>query len=194
MTLVDVPDTAGADGLRFTATVHRDPPITANAAVQWVTADPNALNSPSTLTHLFGGEFVVSNRVTAELKTMAVGARFTDRIEVGRYVIVGQLSATLGLFCGTVGAPVACDAAPFAPGASVLIRSAPRDSLNVLVRGLSFAMERAQVTLRTPGVLSSVVSPNAQGSYTFTATGIGETWVVIRVDRALDSVRVVVAP
>lgn len=125
MTLVDVPDTAGADGLRFTATVHRDPPITANAAVQWVTADPNALNSPSTLTHLFGGEFVVSNRVTAELKTMAVGARFTDRIEVGRYVIVGQLSATLGLFCGTVGAPVACDAAPFAPGASVLIRSAP---------------------------------------------------------------------
>lgn len=194
MTLAGVPDTAHAEGQRFTASVQRDPPVALGTGVQWVTTDPNVLNVPSALTHLYGGEFIVSNRVTAEMKPAIVGVRLTDRVDVGRTLIVGQLSATLNLFCGTVAVPAACDAAPVAPGAGVLVRSAPRDSLNGIVRGLNFAMERAQVTIRTPGVLTSAVVPNTQGSYAFTAASVGETWVVIRADRATDSVRVVVAP
>jgi hypothetical protein len=116
MTLSGVPDTAGAEGLRFTATIERNPPITLSPAIRWVTTDPNDLFGVSPLTHLFGGEYVVSNRVTAQLRTITVGARFSDEVSVGRNLVVGQLSATLALACGTVAAPAACDAAPVAPG------------------------------------------------------------------------------
>lgn len=196
MRMVGVPDTVSAIGQRFQAVIERDPPIDqATLSLQWVVTDPNdILVSVSELRHLFNGEYLATNTLTAQLKTLAVAARFNDAVVVGRNIVVGQLVDSLRLACGSVSVPVACNAVPLAVGGSLSVRSRMRDALGSAIQGAQFAMQRAVVTLRTPGVISAAYSPNTQGTYTFSAIGAGSTWIVIRSDRAVDSVQVTVAP
>ena len=196
MRLVGVPDTVIAIGQRFQATIERDPPIDqSRLSIQWRVTDPNDILAPATqLQHLFNGEFLATNAMSAELKTLAVGARFNEEVVVGRSIVVGQLVDTLRLSCGSVAAPVPCSAVPLGVGATLNVRSASRDARGFAVQGLQHAMARAVVTLRTPGVLSSTFTPNTTGTYTFAAVAAGSTWLVIRSDRAVDSVQVTVTP
>lgn len=192
MRIVGAPDTVYARGDRFQVTIERDPPLNPlPSRLQWEATDLNDSYTPvPTLTMLFQGDYMVNDKVTAEYRQMGIGAYFNDEVTVGRTVIVGQRTEQLSLTCGTVAVPAACDAAPTSLGAFVNVRSAGLDANGYPVRGLEFAIERAEVTLRTPGVLQDFVQPNPSGIYQFQAIGSGSTWVVIRVDRGVDSVRV----
>lgn len=202
MRLVGIPDTLGYKGARFTAVIERDPPMPAvPLLITWGATDPRigsippALPPPSGLVLPLGaGEFMLSEALTAELVTTAIAARLNSEVVVGRTMVVGQLVDTLRLACGTVAAPLACNAVPLSVGGTLSVRSSARDAGGAVVQGLQFAMERATVALRTPGVLSPSFTPNGLGTYTFTAAGAGSTWIVIRSDRAVDSVQVTVAP
>lgn len=202
MRLVGVPDTLGYKGARFTAVIDRDPPMpTVPLLITWSAYDPRigsvppALPPPSALVLPLGaGEFMLSEALTAELVTTSIAARLNSEVVVGRNMVVGQLVDTLRLACGTVSAPVACSALPLRVGGTLNLRSSARDAGGAVVQGLQFAMERANVTLRTPGVLTPTFTPNTSGTYTFTAAGAGTTWIVIRSDRAVDSVQVTVTP
>jgi hypothetical protein len=126
--------------------------------------------------------------------TTAIAAEFNRDVVVGRNIVVGQRARTLTLACGPAAAPVACDATPLGIGAAAVVRSSARDAGGSPVSGLQFAMARAHVTSRNPAVMSPAVTPNASGTYAFTAVGVGTTWVVITMDFATDSVRFVVNP
>lgn len=191
MRLVGVPDTVQAIGQRFQAVIERDPPInTATLAIQWVVTNPNNILAPvSELIHLADGDFISTNVMTAQLRTFAVGAKFNDDVVVGRYITLGQLVDTLNLSCAML-----CTAVPLTVGAPLQVFSNARDSRGNEVRVEQFAMQRASVTLRTPGILTSAVTPNNLGTYAFTAAGVGSTWIVIRSDHAVDSVLVNVTP
>ncbi len=202
MRMVGVPDTLDARGARFTATIERDPPLPPGPlSITWRATDPRfgvppgAPPIPSALVLPIGnGEFLISQSLTAEMVTTAIAAEFNSEVVVGRNIVVGQRARTLTLSCGTASAPVACDAAPLNIGATTTVRSAARDAGRSPLSGLQFAMNRARVVSRNPAVIASAVTPNALGTYTFTAVGAGSAWVVITVDFATDSVRFVVNP
>lgn len=189
---VGAPDTVASIGERFQVTLERDPPIDQSAlAIQWQVTDPNdILITPVELWHLFNGEFIGTNLMSAQLRTLAIGARFNSAVVVGQSIVVGQLvaelnPACLGYACSSVAVPV---------GGTMTITTDARDAEGEAVRLEQFAMQRAVVTVRNAAVLAPAWSPNAQGSYSFSVTGTGTTWVVIRSDRATDSVQVTITP
>ena len=202
MRMVGVPDTVDFRGARFTATIERDPQLPAGPlAITWRATDPRfgvvpgVPPIPSVLVLPVGnGEFLVSQSLTAEFVTTAIAAEFNSQVVVGRNIVVGQRARTLTLACGSAAAPVACDAAALNIGATTTVLSTARDAGNSELSGLQYAMERARIVSRNPAVLASAVTPNGFGTYAFTAVGAGSTWVVITVDFATDSVRLVVNP
>lgn len=196
MRLVGVPDTLTSIGDRFTAVIERDPPLSPlPTSILWESKDPRTLNANAFwLVPLGYGEYVVSPSASAEMRTTSIGAMLNDAITVGRNLVVGQLVDTLRLGCGSAITLTACDAAPRTPGSAFTVFSRSRDARGNGVNGLFYAMERAAVTVRTPTVVTSEYAPNGFGNYAFRAGSAGETWIVIRVDRSTDSVRIVVAP
>jgi hypothetical protein len=191
MRLEGVPDTVASIGERFQAVIERDPPInTAGLAIQWVVTDPNnILAGVPEIQHLFNGDYVSTNVMSARLKTVAIGARFNDDVVVGRYITVGQLVDTLNLYCSNP-----CATMPISVGWTFPVFSDARDARGNEVRFENFAMQRAVVTIRNPAVIGSAVTPNGTGMYVFSALSAGSSWIVIRSDRATDSVHVTVTP
>ncbi len=191
MRLVGVPDTVAAIGQRFQALIERDPPInTAELAIQWEVTDPNnALAGVLELQHIFRGDFLSTNVMSAQMKTVSIGARFNGDVVVGRNVVVGQLVDELNLSCSS-----ACASMPISVGWTFPVFSNARDSRGSEVRFEQFAMQRAVVTIRNTAVVTSAVTPNGSGNYVFNAVGAGSTWIVIRSDHAVDSVQVNVTP
>lgn len=189
---VGAPDTVASLGERFQITLERDPPIDQAAlSIQWEVSDPNnSLVVPTELRHIFNGEFGSTNTMTAQLKTLAIGARFNDAVVVGQNLVVGQLVAALNPSCGAT----ACTAVPVGVGGTLSVLTDARDALGAAVQQEQFAMQRATVTVRPPAILAPAWAPNALGTYSFSVTGTGTTWVVIRSDRAVDSVQVTIAP
>ncbi|MBX3134473.1 MAG: hypothetical protein KF689_13915 [Gemmatimonadaceae bacterium] len=202
MILTGVPDTVDARGVRFTAVVERDPPLgSLSPSVKWGATDPrNGVPAPAPpppshlILSLFDGEFVASTALTAEFEPVAIFAQFGARVLVSVKIVVGQRARTLTLSCGSVAAPLACDASPVAVGDTIAVRSTSRDANNHLLSGLVHAMDRAIVTSRNPDVAVSAATRNAAGTYAVAAVGGGSTWIVITVDFATDSVRIVVNP
>ena len=191
MRLIGVPDTVSAIGQRFQALIERDPPInTAELAIQWEVTDPNdVLAGVLELQHIFRGDFLSTNVMSAQMKTVSIGARFNGDVVVGRNVIVGQLVDTLNLSCATP-----CESIPIEVGWTFPVFSNARDSRGNEVRFEQFAMQRAVVTIRNTAVINSQVTPNGTGMYVFSAVGAGSSWIVIRSDHAVDSVHVTVTP
>lgn len=189
---VGAPDTVASIGERFQVTLEREPPIDQAAlSIQWEVADPNdAFVVPTELRHLFNGEFSGTSTMTAQLRTLAIAARFNDAVVVGRNIVVGQLVATLNPSCGVT----ACTAVAVGVGGTLAVFTDARDALGAAVQQEQFAMQRASVTVRAPAILTPSYTPNASGTYGFAVTGTGTTWVVIRSDRAVDSVQVTVTP
>jgi hypothetical protein len=192
ISFLGAPDTVASIGERFQVTLDRDPPIDqSELSIQWQVSDPNdILVTPVELQHLFNGEYIGTNLMSAQLRTLAIGARFNSAVVVGRNITVGQLVATLNPSCGAT----ACSAVPVGVGGTLTVFTDARDALNQVVRLEQFAMQRATVTVRSPSVLTPTWTPNGSGTYTFSVTGTGTTWVVIRSDRAVDSVQVTIAP
>lgn len=189
---VGAPDTVASLGERFQVTLERDPPIDQSAlSIQWEVSDPNnILVVPTELRHIFNGEFGSTNTMTAQLRTLSIGARFNDAVVVGQNIVVGQLVAALNPSCGAT----ACTAVPVGVGGTLSVFTDARDALGAAVQQEQFAMQRATVTVRSPAVLAPSWTPNALGTYSFSVTGTGTTWVVFRSDRAVDSVQVTIAP
>lgn len=189
---VGAPDTVASIGERFQVTLERDPPIDQSAlSIRWEVTDPNNLDVvPTELRHLFGGEFNSTNTMTAQLKTLALGARFNDAVVIGRNIVIGQLVATLNPSCGAT----ACTAVPVSVGGTLSVLTDARDALGAAVQQEQYAMQRASVTVRAPAILTPTYIPNSLGTYSFAVTGTGTTWVVFRSDRAVDSVQVTIAP
>lgn len=198
MQLLGVPDTVDARGARFTAVIERDPPLPAgDLSIKWEAIDPRfggGFHDPPTPSEyvlpLAGGEFVASGVLTAEFVPATIAARFNSSVVVGRTIVVGQRARTLSLSCSGV----ACDAVPTLVGQTRAIQSTATDANGHLLAGLQHAMQRATVISRDPSVIAPSVTPNAGGLYGVSAVGEGNTWVVITVDLATDSVRFVVTP
>jgi len=189
---VGAPDTVASLSERFQVTLERDPPIDQSTlSIRWEVSDPNnILVAPTELRHIFGGEFGGTNTMTAQLKTLAIAARFNDAVVVGRSIVVGQLVAALNPTCGAT----ACTAVPVGVGGTLVVSTDARDALGAAVQQEQYAMQRATVAVRSPTILAPTWAPNALGTYSFSVTGTGTTWVVFRSDRAVDSVQVTIAP
>lgn len=183
------PDSTFSVGETFSVDLTGDPPLPpGQLQIEWT-----GVNDTATKVLPSGyGQFTVT-LAHAQFQRVAVAAVFDDVI-VAVTLVVGQSVAALGLYCGA--SPlVPCDASPMPVGTTRVIRSDMRDANGNVLRRRIYAMRRAVIVSRDPGVLA--IEPNAptvEDNWTVRAVGPGSTWVVVRADRALDSVRVVVAP
>lgn len=182
------PDSVFSIGDRIRVTLVTDPPLPPGAQFEWI-----SIGSSDTAVQVFpsgAGEFVVT-RANAGYALVPVSAKFDEAVVV-KQVWVGQLVASLDLFCG---AGATCETLPVAVGTNFVVRSSMRDANGNDIRQRNEAMKRAVTTVRAPDIASAVPTlPNAAGNWTLRANAPGGTWLVVRVDHATDSVRVVVVP
>lgn len=149
-------------------------------------------DNPALLVSAANGEFVVLS-ASARYAEIGVTATFGD-VAVRRMLLLGQSADTLRLACGSLAVPVACDATPIGAGTTLDIRPRLADAHGNAVRSPADALGRAVVTTRTPGVVQPVPEGATAGVVRIRGLAAGTSWVVVRVDRGTDSVRVVVSP
>ena len=181
------PDSSHTLGERLRFTVEADAALPAGPLyVNWQSENPALLVSAA------NGEFVVLN-ASARFLELGVTATFGD-VAIRRTVLVGQSADTLGLACGTVAVPTASGVASHAVGATLDVRPRMVDAHGNVVRSPTDALLRAVATARTPSAVQPLTEGAAAGVVRLRAIGAGSSWVVVRVDRGTDSVRVVVSP
>lgn len=182
------PDSVFSIGDRIRVTLSTDPPVPPGAQFEWV-----SIGASDTAVNVFpagDGEFLVT-RSNAGYALVPVSAKFDESVVV-KQVWVGQLVASLELFCG---AGVACESIPVTVGSNLSVRSTSRDANGNDIRQRNEAMKRAVTVIRDPAIVTTAPTlPNAAGNWTARATAPGSTWLVVRMDRATDSVRIVVVP
>ena len=185
------PDSTFAIGDTFSLTLRTEPALPATGyTISWFA--PGAADTSTNVYTAVDGRFLVT-RAHADFAVVTVGVAFGD-VTVGHQVIVGQRLATLALTCGTVAAPVACDATPLAVDATRAVVSTMLDRNGNAIRRRQAVMARSTYVTRDPAVLSvQPTTPNAAGTYTVRGAGIGSTWLVVTADGRRDSVRVVVS-
>lgn len=186
------PDSTFSIGDRFTLTLVADPPLPPGPlTVTWTSG-----GLADTAVQIFPagyGEFVV-RLANAEFRPMPVGVRFDDELVVWT-VVVGQKLVGFDLFCGSAGAPVACDLAPIAVGQSLTVNSTMADANTNALRRRDALMMRAATVVRDPSVLTAAPTiANPAGAWTVRGVAPGSTWLVVTADGVRDSVRVVVGP
>jgi hypothetical protein len=188
------PDSALAVGARIAVTLSATPAIPPNGVIKWKSNEDGDGIPPETQVWTAGPGLFEVRRATADFKRIAVTAILDNNIAAWE-VWVGQSVTFLDLFCGTATVQQACDAAPMTINATRQLGTIARDANTNPIGRFEFAMARGTITSRDPSVITTVSTvPNAQGTVTARAVGAGATWVVMRVDRAVDSVRFVVAP
>ena len=181
------PDSSHTLGERLRFTVESDVPLPPGPLyVNWQSDNPALLVSGA------NGEFVVLS-ASARYAAIGVTATFGD-VPVRRILLLGQSADTLRLACGSLAVPVACDATAIGIGATLDIRPRLADAHGNAVRSPADALGRAVVTSRTSGVVQPVPEGASAGVVRIRGLAAGSTWVVVRVDRGTDSVRVVVSP
>lgn len=190
------PDTIHSRGERFQMQLVGDPALPADLLVTWqvliVEKDPA---STANVEPLFGGAYFV-DRASAIYERVELSALLHDRV-VGKVIYVGQRAATVSLSCAPSGQPYrACDATPVAPGAPITVYTTLTDALGYQIARAGVALARGSLASRDPSVAVAVAEPLAESatSVRFAAVGAGTTWLVVRVDDAVDSVRVTVRP
>jgi hypothetical protein len=176
------PDSVHTQGERFTMTLESSGPLPPGELfVGWRTGNPTIVTGGA------GGDFMVLSS-SATYVPVALSAELGPDVVVSKTVYVGQGAATLALSCP----PAPCDDVPYAIGNTIDVHVQMRDAnTNVMSQA---ALQRAQVTSRNNAVVTPAAQLIGPGYVRVAAMGAGTTWVVIRVDRATDSVRVVVAP
>lgn len=189
------PDSALAVGARIAVTLSATPALPPNGVIVWKSNEAGDSFVPAeTQVWTAGPGLFEVRRATASFERIAVTAQLDNNI-VAWHVWVGQRVASLDLYCGSLAVPVACDATPLAINATRGLGSLARDANTNLVGRMEVAMARGSILSRDPAVISTATTaPNAQGAVTVRAIGAGATWVVMRIDGGVDSVRFVVAP
>ncbi len=189
------PDSALSVGARIAVTLSAVPQIPANGVIVWKSNEAgDGIVPAETQVWTAGPGLFEVRRATADFKRIAVTAKLDNNI-VAWEVWVGQSVALLDLYCGTATVQLACDATPMTINATRQLGTIARDANTNPIGRFDVAMARGTITSRDPSVISTANTvPNAQGTVTARAVGAGTTWVVMRVDRAVDSVRFVVAP
>lgn len=189
------PDSALSVGARIAVTLSATPALPPNGVIVWKSNEAgDGIVPAETQVWTAGPGLFEVRRATADFQRIAVAAKLDDNI-VAWEVWVGQSVATLDLFCGTVTVPVACDATPMSINSTRQLGTIARDANTNPIGRFNVAMARGTITSRDPSVISTAnTAPNAQGTVTARAVGAGATWVVMRIDGAVDSVRLVVTP
>jgi hypothetical protein len=193
MTLVGAPDTAYSIGEEFNTFIERTPPIPSDGIIlKWEVTDPNDINRPVNEVQSMGdGRFRITSFATAQFRTYAIAARFTDyiyQVVVGRNIVVGQRVAALQVSC----IPGPCDAITPASGTVITLATDAEDALGGFIRGIPFAMARASIVSRDPAVVRPDSTTASTGRFHLTAGAPGTTWVVVTMDVAVDSVQLTV--
>lgn len=189
------PDSVHSIGALIDVVLSSSKPIPPGGVIVWKSNELGDGMIPAETQVFTSGpaQFVV-RQATAQYAQIAVSA-FLDQRIVAWQVWVGQRTESLDLYCGPRLAPIACDTTPMSPGSSRTIGSIALDGSTNPVGRLEFAMARGTVVSRDPSVVSTALTqPNAAGTVTVQAVGAGSTWVVMRIENGIDSVRVVVAP
>jgi hypothetical protein len=183
-------DSTFSIGDRISVSLVTDPALPPGVtSIEWV----GLLDTAVQVLPAGNAEFVV-NRAHAEFQAVAVSAQFDDVI-VAWTVVVGQRLASFDLLCGSVAAPVACDATPLGVNLTRTVNSTMLDANGNGIRRRNAIMARATTVVRDPSILSTVpTTVNAAGAWTVIGVAPGATWLVITADGVRDSVRVVVGP
>lgn len=180
------PDSTHAMAERFRLTIDAEPPLPdARRYIVWRSAD--------TLVVPDGDGWFIVRTSTSRYVNVALSASF-DEVVVAKTLAIGQSVDTVRISCAPwTQAFVPCDAMPLAPGATRALHARIVDPGGILIREPAYAIGRATFISRDPSVVSAgPVLPNAAGTYWVAGVGTGSTWVVLRVDRAVDSARIVV--
>lgn len=200
------PDSSHSRNERIRLTVQSDPPFPDdNYFVQWSANDYAECIPPGSATcrkvrypiavSAGGGEFSVID-IDARYRSILLVAHFGD-VEVAHTIHIGQKAVALDLSCAPWSLPFdSCDNAPFDRGSAIALYTRMIDADHALIsRKVEYAMERGSVVSRDSGIVRPqplIADPN--GVIRLDAVAAGTTWVVMRVDDAVDSVQVTVAP
>lgn len=200
------PDSVHSLSERIQLTVQSTPPFpdddyfvqwTANNYVECVPpGSPNCrkIDYPIVLS-AGSGEYAVID-IEARYRSVLLVAHFGDVLAV-HSVLLGQKVVALDLSCAPWSLPLnSCDSAPFARGSVIALYTRMTDPDGAAIsQKVEYAIERATVFSRDSGVvLPQPITADPSGAIRVGAVGAGTTWVVVRVDDAVDSVRVTVAP
>jgi len=188
------PDTIHSRGERFQMQLLGDPALPSNLLVTWqVLIVEKRPVSTASVHPLFDGAYVVE-LASAIYERVELSALLHDRV-VGKVIYVGQRATTISLSCAPSGQPYrACDATPVAPGAPITVYTTLTDALGYPISFAEVALARGSLASRDGAVAVAEPPTGLATSVRFTAVGAGTTWLVVRVDDAVDSVRVTVAP
>jgi len=188
------PDSVRSVGARIAVTLSASPAIPPNGVIVWKSNEDGDGIPPETQVWTAGPGLFEVRRATADFQRIAVTAQLDNNI-VAWEVWVGQSVAFLDLFCGSATFQQPCDATPMTINSTRQLGTIARDENTNPLGRFEVAMARGSITTRDPSVISTANTvPNAQGTVTARAVGAGATWVVMRIDGAVDSVRLVVVP
>lgn len=194
------PDSSHAIGAVLTYALSSDPPqplaeynstwLAYSDSVHFVTGDVYIADA---VVPTGDGIFLVTNASLRYRRHTAV-VRFHLR-EVGYTVLTGQKAVTLELSCAPWSQPANDCAAPLEVGSLISVHPRGTDAGGHPLHEFQFGLQRAQVTFRTPGIVTqeqggSTMLPHVR----LRGVGAGSTWVVVRMDEATDSVLVTVVP
>lgn len=192
------PDSTHSRGEQFELVLASTPEMPAGEyylewdAADWI--DENTRETREIVLSLGNGAFV-AHSATARYRLIFLGVELDD-VVVGRQVQVGQKAVAMALSCAPFTQPLqACDATPTAPGQVIPVYLELRDPAGGLLREVEWAVQRTLLISRNPAVVSTLpVTSDPNGIVRIRAESAGTTWVVVRTDDAVDSVRVIVAP
>lgn len=195
------PDSAHAFGEEIQLTLGSTPPLPErDMYIEWVAHDfvhyvfngneEVPINTQLAQTNGDGSFIIVET--SAEYRRINLAAMFDD-VAVGHHLWVGQKAATLSLSCAPWSQPFTpCDNVGGIPN-TLSIHTDMKDPGGAPVRNVGFAIERGSLTSRNTNVVAPMpVTRDANGIVRFTVIGPGSTWVIVRIDDAIDSLLVTV--
>lgn len=192
------PDSTHSRGEQFQLVLTSTPQMPGgDFYLEWDAADWTDENTRETREIVLstGHGHFVSHSATARYRRIFLAVELDD-VVVGRQIQVGQKAVAMGLSCAPIALPpVSCDAAPVSPSQVIPVYMDLRDPAGGVLREVEWAVERTALTSRDPSVVVALpVTRDPNGIVRLRAESAGTTWVVVRTDAAIDSVRVVVAP
>ncbi len=190
------PDSTHSLGERVTLVMHSDPPLPDDDyVISWV-AGPYIHGRDTTQVAASAGDGVFEVfDAGAWYHTIYLSVNLGSNTFAHRLTI-GQKAVSLELSCSAWPLPVdPCDDVPFDLGDTVTLHTRMLDALgNPIVKDPGFALRRGLVLSRDISVVRTYPLPgNDDNSMIFLEPqGAGATWVIVQIDDASDSMRVVV--
>jgi hypothetical protein len=203
------PDTIRTAGAVAQMTIVADPPVPYDDFhVQWEAEDwfdwpepvpddfdPRGVPTFPAMVSQGNGVFTAVN-TTAEHKQVFLRAQLGPDVTLGRPIVTYQHATSIALSCAPHTQPiVACDAAPRPTNQDVPVHVRLWDAGGIEVRDIRWAIQRGQVISRDALIAMALpVRLDTNGIVRARTAGPGSTWIIVRIDDAVDSVRLVVAP